>query len=590
MMLDHEFITANIDHVVTLFTSNQYLKDRWSKVKDDYVEWMEKNNYHEVAIAQVKTMGLKTFVKHYLQEDAENGLPGWGLKKRGKDRVHTPGFRFMNPRELDFLLHVKKNAASGDTQAADIQRGILDTLQGDPNKILHTYIRSSIKRTEYTHLMKQIGGDDGWAGMVARARAQGATDEDIELAAKYMDAVLGQSGVVERDSVNSFIDKHGDTFPFLKKFEAKEGQIMNPYLNNMRSFLLMWQAISKLTLSAFASFIDPFGQLLHHGDFALFLKSLKMTYQGLRQLAQASPEVVKMYRNILESGSLEEAMTHEDLMSTYFGPEVRPWAQNVMTKFFTINGVQWITQKTRHMATTAGLIALKDWKLKAEQGDERAIQFLAEHGLAAEDILLDQDGDVILVPEDEVEAFTPEGERAIRVHSALFRFVNESQIRPDPTNRTLLGSNPYYALVTQWKNFIVAFDNQLLRPAMMRAFEDHNWSPVMFGALTMVPVMLFADMLRDAIKTSMDDDDDNWRPKWKDNWTLQEHIMYAVQRAGFYGRHELVYDIMEQLQKGDVPRAATEILGPAASDFRQIASDGFQQKMLPGADLWRDWG
>ncbi len=589
MILNHEYITSEIDHVVRLYTSNEFLRDGWNKVREDYKEWLTKAGYPESDVERIDAMPLDAFVKSYLLEDSENGLPGWGLKQRGKEKIHTPGFRFMNPRKLDFLLRVKASAPN-DAGAAKIQESILETLESDPNKILHRYIRSSIKRTEYAVLMTTIGGTEGWAGMVARAKAQGATDADIELAVKYMDAVLGQSGIVERDSINSFIDKHGDTFPFLKKFKASEGQIMNPYLNNMRSFLLMWQAISKLALSAFASFIDPFGQLLHHGDFKLFLQSMRTTYQGLRQLAHASPEAVKMYKTILESGSLEEAMTHEDLMSTYFGPEVRPWAQNIMTKFFTINGVQWITQKTRHMATSAGLIALKDWKLAAEQGDARAIQSLAEHGLTAEDILLDEDGDVIITPEEDVEAHTPEGERAIRVHAALFRFVNESQIRPDPTNRTLMGSNPYYALVTQWKNFIVAFDNQLLRPAMYRASEEGRWAPVMFGALTMIPVMLFADMLRDALKTSMDDDDDNWRPSWKDNWTLQEHIMYAIQRAGFYGRHELVYDIMEQLQKGDVPRAATEILGPASSDVRQIAQEGFQTKMLPAADLWKDWG
>ena len=65
----------------------------------------------------------------------------------------------------------------------------------------------------------------------------------------------------------------------------------------------------------------------------------------------------------------------------------------------------------------------------------------------------------------------------------------------------------------------------------------------MWMALTFIPVMLFADILRDAAKTALSDDRDKegnklWRPGWKQNWTLEDHVLYAIKRAGFYGNND----------------------------------------------------
>jgi hypothetical protein len=44
------------------------------------------------------------------------------------------------------------------------------------------------------------------------------------------------------------------------------------------------------------------------------------------------------------------------------------------------------------------------------------------------------------------------------------------------------------------------------------------------------------------------------------------------------------------LMKGNVPRAATELLGPASSTALDIAKHGPSERQIPTNDLWREWG
>jgi hypothetical protein len=106
-------------------------------------------------------------------------------------------------------------------------------------------------------------------------------------------------------------------------------------------------------------------------------------------------------------------------------------------------------------------------------------------------------------------------------------------------------------------------------------------------AMAFVPVMLIAETLRDQVRDLGDGDDDDLfeitRPDWKKDWTLMDHVAYAVEKSGFYGRHEIVTDIAAPLLEGQPRKAAAEAGGVFASDMNKLAQ--FGKVPLPAGDL-----
>jgi hypothetical protein len=60
-------------------------------------------------------------------------------------------------------------------------------------------------------------------------------------------------------------------------------------------------------------------------------------------------------------------------------------------------------------------------------------------------------------------------------------------------------------------------------------------------------------------------------------------VAYAVEKSGFYGRHEIVGDIAKPLFEGDARKAAAEAGGVLASDMNKLAQYG--KVPLPAGDL-----
>jgi hypothetical protein len=192
--------------------------------------------------------------------------------------------------------------------------------------------------------------------------------------------------------------------------------------------------------------------------------------------------------------------------------------------------------------------------------------------------------------DDTSPAAVAERERDDRVRNALDLYLNQTTVRPGPTDTPTWMRNPYFALFALWKPFMVSFHGRILQPAWGKLIEEGNPAPITFMALSFIPVMLFADMLRDVAKTALDDDEDDFRPSWKDDWTLSDHVLYAIERSGFYGQHEMITDVIRPLTEGEPGRAATEALGPVAGNIRRVTAYGLDQMPYPTSDITRNWG
>jgi hypothetical protein len=350
--------------------------------------------------------------------------------------------------------------------------------------------------------------------------------------------------------------------------------------------------------AVFATAVDPLGQLLKHGSGEVFVNSIKETYKNVQGSMKGVPKT-EMQGLLDTIGIMERMFTREDLQATYNGAHLQPWGQKVADKFFTYNGVEASTNLSRQMNGFAGIMSVAMWARQIDAGGPEAAAAkdkLRMLGLTRDDITLNPaTGNIKLMNWDERAALdidTPEGKQAwdrdTAVMAAIHRFVDETTIRPNPTNRPLAASNPYYDLMMQWKGFIVAFDNQIFRPAWTHMAEDGNAKPILTMAATFIPVMFAADMLRDAVMTAFDDDRE--RPRWKDGWTLADHIGYAHERAGMLGRWEMSMNIIDPLMEGKIPKALTEFLGPASGDVYDISKWGFDEKYLPLGQAINAWG
>lgn len=522
-------------------------------------------------------------------------LPGQEILQLPADQLHTPSFRYSNPRELNFLL----GQAVADPA---LHEQVLSTLNLDPKETIDKYFRNATKRMEHAWFLRNLG-PGGMQGLAERAKAQGATNDDIRVFSDSIMAVQGLLGLRERDWLDKFIDARKED-SWLKQFHSEKTRVMNPEIQKASSMVMAWENISHLALSLAAAAVDPAGQLARHGSWDTFTGSISETRQMFKALAKDMPLSARAAL-LQRLGTLEHSMRVQDLNSTYMADQMHKGTARVMDTFFRFNGVEKLTDWARAMASFAALSSINHWYAQATSTDGsvsaeqkvRALKELHSLGLAPEDVIM-ENGDIKVLSYEEWAAAMDnpaEQERDLRVRVAVHRFVDQSTVRPEATNRALWMSNPYYGIPAQWKAFSTAFGTQILKPAWAKMVEEGNATPMMWLALTGIPIMLFADLLRDAVKMSFSDDEDDegdkkWRPQWKQSWTLGDHISYAVRRAGLYGGDELAGHVVEPILKGRPAEALAELGGVAVSDARKVARFGADAFPLPLGDLTGNWG
>jgi hypothetical protein len=244
------------------------------------------------------------------------------------------------------------------------------------------------------------------------------------------------------------------------------------------------------------------------------------------------------------------------------------------------------------IASTLAFMHIEEHARAAQKGNQKSIEALHYLGLAPEDVVFDDKGELLIRSVWEVDTISPEElERDTRVRSAIHTFVMQSQVRPNATNRTLLMSDPYFSLLTLWRGYIIGYDNDVLNPMLAKLAQNGNATPLAVSVAVFIPVMMFGEMLRDGVRNLADgDEEEEWFevPRWKRDWTLAEHILYAFRKSGFYGRGEIVQDVVGEFIEGGPREAAFELGGVAGNDLNKYLKWG--RVPIPGADFVKTWG
>jgi len=177
------------------------------------------------------------------------------------------------------------------------------------------------------------------------------------------------------------------------------------------------------------------------------------------------------------------------------------------------------------------------------------------------------------------EAASSELARDDRVRQALAQFVDEAILRPNPSMRTLWGSDPHFQLFQYLKSFMYAFHDRIIKRAW---HETMNENYLAMGALlSFIPAMLVIGMIRSLVQNLGDD------PEWQRGWGLWEHLAYAADRGGLGGIYQQVSDVA----MGGVLEGISPLGGLIARIPDVLALDGEAwEDLLPFKTVYDHWG
>lgn len=206
------------------------------------------------------------------------------------------------------------------------------------------------------------------------------------------------------------------------------------------------------------------------------------------------------------------------------------------------------------MALSAGKQFIKRHVQNPNQYSDR---FLKELGLKRSDVVYNSDGTLKLLTYDQVkEATASEVKRDAAVKSALAQFVDESILRPNPSQRPLWASDPHFMLVFHLKSFMFSF-HKVYISRIMHEIEYGNYSNAA-NLMMYVPAFVAVGFSKELIKDIFDDEDD---VDYKKNWGPMDYTLDAAHRSGMAGKFTMIPDMMKDHEFGGTGAGA--FVGPA---------------------------
>jgi hypothetical protein len=415
--------------------------------------------------------------------------------------TRKPGMQHTKVRLLDFIT------------PADAAEFVTKDLFGTMN----SYITQAARRTEWE---RRLGGNRLDA-LFIRAKVEGATDKQLEMADEYLRGVDGTLG----DS-------------------------LNPQARRIMGNMIVYQNIRLLPLAMFSSIVDPMGVIVRGGT----MKDAWSTFaRGIREIPrsygkEAKPDDMEQLAETL--GVIDTAILNHTMGDLYTQGMVGGTAQKINNAFFRLNLMEGLNRSFRVGATEA---ALKFLQTHASGGaSTHSTRWLRELGLQA--------GDIITMPNGRIALSAADGlspDQLVRVHAAINQWVDTAVLRPDAADKPIWMNDPHFALISHLKQFTYAFQKTIIG-RVVHEFEQGNLKPAMALA-SYVPVMIGADFIKGLLQGGGD------QPEWKQGWTAADYIGHGIQRAGLLGVGQFGWDAADDLQEGGIGAGA--LVGPTIEQF-----------------------
>jgi hypothetical protein len=533
-----------------------------------YFKGMSKKNkwYKEIDLTNQESM-VNVMVKMagYDAEDVSDS----GARSFTEDKV-SPGMRSIQPRVSAFIYKY------GD----DTDKATFAKFQSkDLGRVLMNYVAAGVKRAEYDKRFSEIGEEsfinsegetDTRAAKVnlinaelKRMKARGATPKEIKLVKDYVDSAMGNynqrvSPLLQR--VLSWSDENLNT---------NFGEVSLGQLRGFNSVAMTYQNFRLLTLAAISSFVDPLGTYVRGGSARDSWASFR---EAARSMRSENPDVL---RQMAEDMGVVERHSMIEALSIMYGGAVDTdslmgRANNMLFKY---NGLEYVTRLSR-LASFANAHRFIARHAETYGLDKDSKRYLDELQLTPSDVVLDDRGFVV---------------RNEAVDKAIFRFVDESVLRPKPTQRPLWQNDPNFAIIAQYKGFLYSLYNTIVR-RMLNEMIHHSNYRVLVALVPYIGVTMAVEALREFIQHGPGGDER------RQNWGVDDHLYHAADRTGLFGPKITAFADAEQ-DNSFGSSVVNSISGPTAQQIGQWtdAATGERGIMrtiveaLPGSAMYEDW-
>jgi hypothetical protein len=287
---------------------------------------------------------------------------------------------------------------------------------------------------------------------------------------------------------------------------------------------MTWQNAVLLPFAIFSQMVDPLLISMRSGKLSDAFDAYKA---AVKQLFGGDKANVAFAESI---GAANQETVLSAMGNTYGSMYLSKRLRNFNRQFFKWNGMQMWNTAMRTTATAIGRRYIVENK-----GDAKALE---ELGLKPSDVRLDANGQLIATGK--------------AIQEALFRYVDQSVVRPSAAHRPTWMSDPRWMLIAHLKQFTFSMHKVVLE-RMSREAEKGNYHPMMVMALA-APVMFVADMTKWMLLGSV-----------PDSWTWGDYLSHAVQRSGALGKFQFGVDAGEDMSFDKLP--GTSFLGPAAENL-----------------------
>ena len=362
---------------------------------------------------------------------------------------------------------------------------------------------------------------------------------------------------------------------------------LDPWFKRINSYGLFLNIITTLTFAALASFPDLAGPILRSREMAPF--------------STAAKEYVNYFQNKEEAikFAMDLGIVSQDALATMYINAAEMDYMTLGTKkgtdlFFRMIMLEQFTKFTRVFAANMGRAFILNLAHDTTKDPAVIKRWLKDLGLTKEEVLIWEETKTVKGEKVQYDFTTPEGKK---VADAIYRFVDESIIRPNSAQRPTWASNPYFALVWQLKGFFYAYGKTIMGGQgreIMNRYREAGLGPAMIPvammAMTILPLTMVGLELREAIKYSMGGilpgvsaDPSVFRT---DDMSGGIYSYEIFDRSGMAGSWGILLPILSGREYGGPFEQGASLLGPTSDKLTELLKHGpfddrFYKDLIP---------
>ena len=356
---------------------------------------------------------------------------------------------------------------------------------------------------------------------------------------------------------------------------------LDPWFKRINSYGMFLNIITTLTFSALASFPDLAGPILRSREMDGFKTATK--------------EYINYFENKEEAikFAMDLGIVSQDTLATMYINAAEMDYMTLGTKkatdmFFRMIMLEQFTKFTRVFAANMGRAFLINLAHNNTKDPAVIKRWLKELGVTKEEILA---WEKTKTAQGEYDFTTPEGRK---VSDAIYRFVDESIIRPNAAQRPTWASNPYFALVWQLKGFFYAYGKTIMGGQgreIMNRYREAGLGPAMIPiammAMTILPLTMVGLEVREAVKYGMGGvlpgvpaDPSVFKTDDMDGGTYTYEIF---DRSGMAGSWGILLPILSGREYGGPFEQGASLLGPTSDKIGDLLKYGpFDNRFIKG--------